>query len=740
METRGSGFLIAEGMAITCHHVVAELDVVRIQAPDGTVHELAPMLSAWWPDIDLAPLRCRALRGSPLALAATDATPQRFWTKGFQWQGPNIRAAFPLEGSITGLLDDLAYRWLDHAYSIGPVYVLGQEQIDHGLSGAPLVDPKWGVVVGVVSATLKAHDRRGFAIPFSTARAYVPAVGELLEANDRDLPRWGPYLNARAARLACERQLGEARERLETDKLVLRERHAERASIEAGVEAFLAADRALLPIVGGSGVGKTSELAHLSRKLHPPVLLLQAGDLGGTSELLEAVERQLPAVAEDTPGRVIEVLCEAGDRPVVLVDGFNEAAGRLAVDEETWLRRTLKWLRQMEVRLVITSRLELWTRVARDLDSAAMSAQLEVTDFTREEATEALARYGLTDSGLSPDDVRHPLLARIYLNLGEVAEGRALSRYRAIEEFVTRQAEQVAEKTGTSSLMIEATLAGLVTRGLDVRSLVIDRRAVLEAEAPGGIVSGLLAENVLTRVEQDFRFSFDEVAEFILSREFDLEAVDAGSPALVEIPPGARMFLLLRLEREGDDPGLRDALSVLLDAFATQGDLLFEGQLIQFFSALEEPRRLWDELVRYYETALEVNGWTTLASASNWWSNSIFSWPRSSSWPLSCSAPKATIPGGRRTGLGICQATSRRGGPLRSPARDATHRERAGDGRQRHARLARGRCSAGGRGDGEGRRARAAVSLSPPPPRRCSRRRRKGGRPTLLQRLRPIPP
>jgi hypothetical protein len=283
--TRGTAFLIGDGgVALTCHHVVEGQREVHVETYDGALLSVAPLPEDLWPEMDLAVLRCPNLRAPPLPVAAHAAPPERFWTKGFQWQGANILAAVPLEGAIPGRQEGLAYTWDEHEYKVPTVYALSEEDIDHGLSGAPLIDRRWGVVLGVVNATLRLGQRRGYAIPIAVAAERVPPFGALVDRNGSLIARSGPYLNARGAERICSLQLHAARERLATDKLVLLHRYAERPAVQAAVDELLAGDQLVVPLVGGSGVGKTTELVRLAHVLDGPMLMVQASDVAGSSE------------------------------------------------------------------------------------------------------------------------------------------------------------------------------------------------------------------------------------------------------------------------------------------------------------------------------------------------------------------------------------------------------------------------------------------------------------------------
>ena len=554
-----------------------------MEAHGGEVMLVAVLPDDLWPEMDLAVLRFRDLRAPPLPVAAHQELPEHFWTKGFQWQGDNIRAAIPLHGAIPGRQNGLAYAFGDREYELPAVYALSEEDIDHGLSGAPLIDRRWGVVIGVVNATLRLGARRGYAIPIADAAQQVPSFGVLVSRNDRSVARSGPYLNALGAEHACARQLGAARERVASDKLVLLGRYAARPAIRAAVEDFFASGRPVLPLVGVSGVGKTTELVRLAHTLDRAALLIQASDLAGSGELAEALASRLPDdIGDDAPlDAVLEALRYS--RPTILLDGLNEAS--LSPDVGTWFRRSLAWLEQHGMQLVLTCRWEQWQHAAAGLNSL-LDRTVPMADFTEAEAGEARIKYGISEA-VSPREIMHPLLARIYGQIGAQGD-RTRSRHEMIEEYVRLKLSRVALGAGADDLAVEAALDDLVA-GLDGQTLRISRQSVHHARAAHGkVVSALVDENLLVRAGPDFQFEFDEVSEYLQASQLGL-GVAASAPPSQDVATGSVVFGLLEVERH---EGAAAVESRLTDALRGIDEDRAMETVLSLLAALQDPQPL----------------------------------------------------------------------------------------------------------------------------------------------------
>ena len=161
---RGTGFLVGPGCVLTCHHVVDGNGPVRVRDVDGSDLEADRDAIVCAPEIDLALIRVPGVHGSPVPLAHDAGGTTQYWTKGFHRLGGGIRSAFPVQGNITGTTS-VSYSTYTTEYRIDNVLVLRDDEIEPGLSGAPVLDRTAGVVVGIVSTQLtRENERGGFAI------------------------------------------------------------------------------------------------------------------------------------------------------------------------------------------------------------------------------------------------------------------------------------------------------------------------------------------------------------------------------------------------------------------------------------------------------------------------------------------------------------------------------------------------------------------------------------------------
>jgi hypothetical protein len=533
-HVRGTGFMVDASSVLTCHHVVAGDVPVQMQDPEGSIHSVCRDAITSAPEIDLALIRAPGLGGTPLPLADGMEELGEFWTKGFHRLSPSIRAAFPVAGTITGTTS-VTYSTYTAEYRIDDVLVLRDDDIEAGLSGAPVLDRTAGVVVGIVSTKLTRKDERGgFAIPVGHAAAH-PALAATVAHNAAAVPAYGAFLNVPAALALCAAVTSSAVEHLVTVRRVDLSRHVARADIEAAVGRFFAAGVPLLTLVGPSGVGKSTELAALSQRTEIPMMLLRgSGMRPDCADLGEAVATALsevpgePILPDRADRALARVLASAGGL-VVLLDGFNEAPMSGHAFEE-WIARTRAWLRETNTRLILSCRPELWQNVGRILEEPFgdhKPVTVSLGEFTIAEYERAAAAYGL------PSTIQWPIL-RLPLALTLCARSQrepfpegevSLSINDVIESFFQESARRLAigARTGSAGV-IRNRIYAVAAIMWESESDVIDGPS-LDRTLGFRMADALVVdEGMMAPARGGYRFVYDDVADWLKAQSLDLSA------------------------------------------------------------------------------------------------------------------------------------------------------------------------------------------------------------------------
>jgi hypothetical protein len=286
------------------------------------------------------------------------------------------RGPRPLTGSVAGTVTAVcAGRSLPGCWRIESGRGPG---LPAGSVGGPVVDAETGAVVGVLLGEGAGAGGRGggaVALPLGALLGEADLV-ELLRRNAVSVPAFGRALNLAGvleltgAQLSCAVAGGAVAPEVAA---------AVRAPRADGlVERWAVGGPSVLAVVGGSGTGRSTELAALvaARPARLPAVRLRGAELrAGDRSLGEAVERAMdaaavrlgvPRVGGGGPGAAAVCrMAAAGGHPLsVLLDSPEEAPPALLPDLEQWCRESAEWLRSVGARLAVGCGPEFWEWVA----------------------------------------------------------------------------------------------------------------------------------------------------------------------------------------------------------------------------------------------------------------------------------------------------------------------------------------------------------------------------------------
>ncbi|WP_114954976.1 hypothetical protein [Sphingosinicella terrae] len=373
-------------------------------------------------------------------------------------------------------------------------------------------------------------------------------------------------------------------DKLDRSDIYKRNRTVRRADFEQALRRFLAGPANILPIIGFSGVGKTSALAELAEREEaglPPRLLIRGAeikpDIDGIADMLERLP--WPAAGYSRPdARRLSDFANHRDGPLlVLLDGLNDADVRDPHLRECWLPSTIDWLISHDARLVVTCRPERWSAIQPTIpprllhllpertDSSgerkredASARLIRLRDFTREEAAEAVKAYGM-ESWLSAGAAGHPFLLHLADVLGSRADVRTMNLPQVLEAFIDHRVATALELLGKPRWQPEVTalLGSLAMHMLGAarQNVTKDRMEKLFGNRFIA-VDALCDEHLLELIEGEYRFQHDQVREFLQASQLDLTAVRRGIPVLPRrpdfgVPGGWFLFIFLLFQNLG---------------------------------------------------------------------------------------------------------------------------------------------------------------------------------------------
>lgn len=191
-EIVGTGFLVAPNLAVTCAHVIFDVganigDVIHIRFHDYKTKSSAVVIAGLWRDVDqgdIAFLRLNSIIKDVLPLRLAPAADSR---SGNSFISFGYATAADVKGiAVRGTIDDYL-----------PEHKLLQiqaPQANHGISGAPVIDEKRGVVVGMIT---KGHNElgRNELTTFATPAEILWEVCPDIKPSIPPLPRHNPIVD-----------------------------------------------------------------------------------------------------------------------------------------------------------------------------------------------------------------------------------------------------------------------------------------------------------------------------------------------------------------------------------------------------------------------------------------------------------------------------------------------------------------------------------------------------------------
>jgi len=586
-QTLGSGFIVStEGDVITCHHVICGLKTVQLCFSDGQtlsidVNRQVTLL----PDFDLAVIDSGKQWVRPLSVAFASPPQVSCWTKGYQFETFGITNAIGCNISVSGRTD-ARYVSVNRSYDLKGVWSLADSDIDHGLSGAPLMDSECWAVIGVIAAKLpEVNHTSGLALPLSLASNHLGH--RILLSAELHAARYGRLLNYAGAVQLCKSQRDDTIGQLVQTKKYLPNLYVDRPQIHTRLAKFFRSNKQVFPIVGSSGVGKTMELAHLADTTDMVRGLLFRGvDVrSAETHLGEMATKVLSKVlltsqaCPPTSETLVKVFQGQGVKLCCMVDGLNEARITESDLAEIWIPNSVGWLMKHGAQLIISCRPEAWNKLSQafppeavfsdeDVDPALQgssdaggkhsSGRITIGDYSPEEVKAATMLYGL-DAGVTGCFYGHPFTLRILWEIsGDCGTAINIPAHSLYEHWLQRKCETIAIALGSLFSRHRVSNCLKVISGITLKcgayelpfdafeQLVPDHKAV---------VNQLCSEHVLEEHSGGYRFAFDEIADYLQSMHISPKAVfECNDPANLvageaKVPLSSTVLAFLRESR-----------------------------------------------------------------------------------------------------------------------------------------------------------------------------------------------
>jgi hypothetical protein len=426
-------------------------------------------------------------------------------------------------------------------------------KISFGTSGAPVISEEDDAAVAVACAGADAIEQT-FFVPLLSAqrqtsdadhRLVAEAIGIATEASTR----LGRIPNERGVKLRCWLQCRASAQSLVISGVYDRDHTIPRTSLDASIERFLASSKHVAILAGTSGSGKSVGLARIarSRSLSRPCLLLRAAQIKITERPLEdALASALGMPDADS----VSDIATYDSAPLLIIDGINE----LGLRREDWpafvqihLAHTADLLKRKGWKLLISTRsdrlddlqdadrfVSLYdptteseaasdqTKKRRRTKQAKQAGETKLKfirtgAFERDEFDRLIKLHGLPGD-LPFADLRHPIVFRLMVETYKKKEAAPIRIRSLFEDYFSTLVTRIHVRCpGRSKDRISKMLESW-TALPETTSLGYIDSASLDGAENEAIAEAAVAEGLLERAPNGYRYVYDEIFDFVRAK------------------------------------------------------------------------------------------------------------------------------------------------------------------------------------------------------------------------------
>ena len=327
-----------------------------------------------------------------------------------------------------------------------------------------------------------------------------------------------------------ENQLGRGSQ----DALAAEARYVARQETESNFWDFVAKPdgASAFTIVGSSGAGKSTTMAHLSREAarQGHLVLWLGEDIGATTDPQVLIGRFIERLAPGLTTKDAVASLPKGKELFVFFDAINEWPVSMAAARD-FLTRSLDAAVANSLRLVVSCRENSWPEIA-DLfttQNTFMERKVESTSkgivssrlaaFSEEELQRALEVYKGVERFVVGNIARQPLFIRVVSQLAEASEVNLekLSLLEVLDDYLRIRVEKIARRIMQRPTEVIRGIDRVIAKLAEQRSESLTR-AVFFSELPEPLAVALLDEGLFKYSGEEITVEVDIVHEHLLSR------------------------------------------------------------------------------------------------------------------------------------------------------------------------------------------------------------------------------
>jgi hypothetical protein len=554
----GTGFYISEdGYAISCYHVIESLERIEILDFSGNKYPATLDSSNSIKDADIAVLKISVNTKDFLKPSLSFNIGDQVWTSGYQFYGMVIQKPLPTIGTIEGTTQ--VSFGVKTIYTLNNIIKIGGATIAQGISGGPVLLTNSLKVIGLTNAKFSEPGGGGFSMPFSEAitksASFKQFINDLSQTYLKNIQKEKDELSGNA----FASQLENALTRLIKNEQYLPGKIVERKLVSEHIDNFFNGNLKIFALVGNSGVGKTNFLASLGEKLRGKfAIFLSAYQFELPVEGLKGeIQREFGLMLDQenemriTTAELMNVFNVPENKSFIIIDALNEAPDPVGSKMKTWIDRTIAWVKNRNIKIILSSRTEFWEKFESDFPKALLysneknipdpkpridiSGKIILNDFTDDEFRRAISCYNLPPEIYEKYTRRHPLLIRMIWTLrSQLRDTKKLGNYSLYSFYINEKCKFIAKNTNHSVDSVFSKLLLVAKKLKEKKELSMGLPEYFSLFHESEIPDAFISENILTPSQTVIRFGFDQLAEFLISQTVEVEGSSTEWESLID--------------------------------------------------------------------------------------------------------------------------------------------------------------------------------------------------------------
>ena len=274
-------------------------------------------------------------------------------------------------------------------------------------------------------------------------------------------------------------------------------------------------------IIGDTGVGKTSLLAYAATQSISAgyVLFFSAWQFELRPHGLRGeIKRLLQQTLTEHPQEIITIddlmhtVCNSiyNNQCIIFIDGLNEMSNQFAGKFNSWIKHSIGWAKNTNIKLIITSTKPFYKHPG-----------IRMGSFNVKQTNEAFSLYNLPEKFKTISRLSHPLVIRLLHDISSQAISTVPDDYPLVATYIQRKCASIARLTNIPSNTILNLLILLASHSENHWLSYGTYQDILKDHPD--LIPILIQENLFFLSNNGIRIIFPWIGEFLAGESLDLQ-------------------------------------------------------------------------------------------------------------------------------------------------------------------------------------------------------------------------